>query len=116
MLDLGNYEGKARAAVQLFWKSQKERIWKFEKNIDIRALIAAGENYSMKGFVDLALEIIQLNGLEDADIRFSHRLNSSLLCYCPTKRWDLLVFRKRKLVAALKFKSQAGPLFGDKCF
>jgi hypothetical protein len=33
--------------------------------------------------------------------------------YRPTKKWDLVVVDKSCLVAAIEFKSQAGPSFGN---
>jgi hypothetical protein len=33
--------------------------------------------------------------------------------YRPTKKWDLVVIDKNRLVAALEFKSQVGPSFGN---
>ena len=33
--------------------------------------------------------------------------------YRPTKRWDLLVVSKTRLLAAIEFKSQVGPSFGN---
>ncbi len=33
--------------------------------------------------------------------------------YRPTKKWDLVVVDNRRLVAAIEFKSQVGPSFGN---
>jgi hypothetical protein len=33
--------------------------------------------------------------------------------YRPTKKWDLVVLERGRLVAAIEFKSQVGPSFGN---
>lgn len=33
--------------------------------------------------------------------------------YRPTKKWDLVVFSRNRLVAAIELKSQVGPSFGN---
>lgn len=112
---LDNYERNARRAVKTFWRN-RERAQLRQQAVGIadqggRADVTAGKN--MDGFVALAAEIVQANGLEDAEI---HRQGQALTLpgyFRPTKLWDLIVINRGRLIAALEFKSQAGPSFGN---
>ena len=112
---LDNYERNARRAVKTFWRN-RERAQLRQQAVGIadqggRAGVTAGKN--MDGFVALAAEIVQANGLEDAEI---HRQGQALTLpgyFRPTKLWDLIVINRGRLIAALEFKSQAGPSFGN---
>lgn len=114
-LDLIDYEQKAREAVKVFWANRKAAK---QKNIDSdkadqgeRGSVTAGKN--MDGFLSLMLDIIQANGLAEAEIH-QHRATLTLPGYFrPTKLWDILVIYKSELVAAIELKSQVGPSFGN---
>lgn len=59
-------------------------------------------------------QIIIENGISDAEIFTDGRVPLTLPgFYRPTKNWDLLVISKNKLLAAIEFKSQVGPSFGN---
>ena len=75
---LDNYERNARRAVKTFWRN-RERAQLRQQAVGIadqggRADVTAGKN--MDGFVALAAEIVQANGLEDAEI---HRQGQALI-------------------------------------
>jgi len=103
-------------AIQYFWSArqvavsaQKQRGLHDQGN---RASVTAGKN--MDGFIALIKELIIDNGINDAEIYSGQRLNMTIPGYYrPTKIWDLLVTRKNKLLAAVEFKSQVGPSFGN---
>lgn len=76
-----------------------------------RAGVTAGKN--MDGFVALVIDIIRANGLHQAEIHQKRALLTLPGYFRPTKLWDLLVIQDRRLVAALEFKSQVGPSFGN---
>jgi hypothetical protein len=114
-LDLADYEVKARAAVRKFWTGRKKAVKKQKAGGKAdqgeRSAVTAGNN--MNGFIDLVVDIVHANGLVDADIMLQRRLLTLPGFFRPTKLWDLLVMNKGKLVAAIEFKSQVGPSFGN---
>ena len=114
-LDLADYEQKARAAVKAFWESREQAR---QKQIDAgkadqgeRADVTAGKN--MDGFLALVIDIVRANGLDNAEIHQERRVLTLPGYFRPTKLWDLLVMNKGRLIAALEFKSQVGPSFGN---
>ena len=114
-LDLANYEQKAREAVQAFWSTREQAR---QKQIDAgkadqgeRAGVTAGKN--MDGFLALVVDIVRANGLDNAEIHQERRVLTLPGYFRPTKLWDLLVMNKGRLIAALEFKSQVGPSFGN---
>jgi Restriction endonuclease XhoI len=114
-LDLTDYDAKARAAVRKFWSGRKKAIKKQKAGGKAdqgeRSAVTGGSN--MNGFIDLVVDIVHANGLAYADIMLKHRLLTLPGFFRPTKLWDLLVINQGKLVAAIEFKSQDGPSFGN---
>lgn len=114
-LDLAHYEAKARNAVRLFWGNRKAARQKQLKSGKAdqgeRAGVTGGKN--MNGFLDLAVDLVRANGLADATVLQDGRVLTLPGYFRPTKLWDLLILRKGHLVAALEFKSQVGPSFGN---
>jgi len=103
-------------AVRQFWrarrtaaKSQRKRGTADQGN---RSGVTAGKN--MNGFVSLVKRIIVDNGVPKDQV-FSQGRNVLTIpgFYRPTKNWDLLVVRGKQLIAAVEFKSQVGPSFGN---
>ena len=114
-IDLASYEAKAAEAVRIFWTTRaraKERQIE-SGNVDTgeRAGVTGGKN--MDGFVSLVKEIVRTNGLDHALIHEERRVLTLPGNFRPTKLWDLLVINEGRLVAALEFKSQVGPSFGN---
>lgn len=114
-IDLANYEVKARESVQAFWGNrEKARQKQVESgNVDQgeRAGVTAGKN--MDGFIALVIDLVRANGLDHAAIHRERRAITLPGYFRPTKLWDLLVINEGRLVAALEFKSQVGPSFGN---
>src|ERR1039458_9249554 len=115
VLNLVNYEGKAREAVKLFWANREAARLKQaasgRTDQGERSGVTAGKN--MDGFLALVEAIVYANGLVDAK---THRRRALLTLpgfFRPTKLWDMLVINGGRLVAALEFKSQVGPSFGN---
>ena len=114
-IDLADYEVKAKEAIRAFWgnreQARKKQIESGNADQGERAGVTAGKN--MDGFIALVMDIVRANGLDHAAIH-QRRLVVTLPGYFrPTKQWDLLVTNKGRLVAALEFKSQIGPSFGN---
>ena len=116
-LDLVDFDVKARSAVKKFWASRKKATKKQRASGKVdqgeRSAVTAGNN--LHGFVNLVAEVVHANGLSKADILQKRRLLTLPGFFRPTKVWDLLVMNQGKLIAAIEFKSQVGPSFGNNC-
>jgi len=114
-IDLANYEQKAREAVQAFWgnreQARQKQIESGKADQGERAGVTAGKN--MDGFLALVMDIVRANGLDHARIHRERRVLTLPGYFRPTKLWDLLVMNEGRLIAALEFKSQVGPSFGN---
>ncbi len=114
-IDLANYEEKAREAVQAFWgnreQARQKQIESGNADQGERAGVTAGKN--MDGFIALVMDIVRANGLDHADIHRERRVVTLPGYFRPTKLWDLVVINEGRLIAALEFKSQVGPSFGN---
>lgn len=114
-IDLADYETKACEAIQAFWgnreKARQKQIESGNADQGERAGVTAGKN--MDGFIALVTAIVKANGLQHADIHLKQRVVTLPGYFRPTKQWDLLVINNRRLIAALEFKSQVGPSFGN---
>ena len=114
-LDLVEFEEKVRRAVQEFWRGresarQRQSVpGKLDQGE--RAGVTGGKN--MDGFIALAQELVQANGLGAAEIHQRRAMLTLPGYFRPTKLWDMLVMREGELIAAIEFKSQAGPSFGN---
>lgn len=114
-LDLANYEAQAQNAVKLFWGNREaalaKQIESGNQDAGSRGAVTAGKN--MDGFLAIAQSLIEANGLGLADICVQQRVLTLPGFFRPTKLWDMLVMHRGELVAALEFKSQVGPSFGN---
>jgi len=114
-IDLADYQTKAREAVKAFWgnreAARQKQIESGKTDQGERAGVTAGKN--MDGFLALMKEIVQRNGLVDAEICLQRQLLTLPGYFRPTKLWDMLVMSNGRLVAAMELKSQVGPSFGN---
>lgn len=114
-IDLSDYDKKAREAIQAFWgnreKARQKQIESGSVDQGERAGVTAGKN--MDGFIALVMDIVRANGLNHADIHKERRVVTLPGYFRPTKLWDLLVINEGRLIAAIEFKSQVGPSFGN---
>ena len=114
-IDLANYEQKTREAVKIFWESREQarqkQIHAGKADQGERAGVTAGKN--MDGFLALVVDIVRANGLDNAEIHQERRVLTLPGYFRPTKLWDLLVMNEGRLIAAIEFKSQVGPSFGN---
>lgn len=114
-LHLSDYEHKAREAIQAFWgnreaaRAKQREVGKADQGE--RAGVTAGKN--MDGFLVLVQDIVHENGLERAQIALRRRVLTLPGFFRPTKQWDMLILDQGELIAALEFKSQVGPSFGN---
>jgi hypothetical protein len=114
-LELANYEERAHEAVKAFWGNRAAAIekQKLKGKVDQgeRAGVTAGKN--MDGFVTLLVDLVEKNGLKDAEIHLKRQVLTLPGYFRPTKLWDVLITRRGKLIAALELKSHIGPSFGN---
>ncbi len=114
-LELANYEAQAREAVKLFWGNREaalaRQIESGNQDAGSRGAVTAGKN--MDGFLAIVQTLVEANGLPLAQICVQKRVLTLPGFFRPTKLWDMLIMNRGELVAALEFKSQVGPSFGN---
>lgn len=101
-------------AVQRFWQGRRAQQ---QKQVE-GGRIDAGTRGAVTGGTHMgALEVLVADLLEEAGLSqldIKKRIGLELPGYYrPEKRWDLLVVVEGQLVAAIEFKSQVGPSFGN---
>lgn len=107
------FEGRVRAAIAHYWKTldtqaEKQKIGDADRGG--RAAVTGGKQ--MDKFCELVNWLLVQNGLAEASIYVRTKLELPGY-FRPTKEWDMLVVHENHLVAALEFKSQRGPSFGN---
>lgn len=101
-------------AVRHFWRTRSGQAKKQQaagqSDQGTRGAVTGGKQ--MDGFVRLARDIIKDSGLSNDCIYTSSGLELPGY-FRPEKKWDLIVVDGDVLVAAIEFKSQIGPSFGN---
>ena len=114
-INLVDYEQKVLESVRAFWgnreAARRKQIEAGRVDQGERTAVTAGKN--MDGFIALVCDLVEANGLTTAEIKRERRVLALPGFFRPTKLWDLLVINRGRLVAALEFKSQVGPSFGN---
>lgn len=108
-----DFEARTRAAVAHYWKTldtQAARQAQEDADRGNRAAVTGGKQ--MDGFAILVSELLRKNGLKDASVFRETKLQLPGY-FRPTKKWDMVVVHEGQLLAALEFKSQRGPSFGN---
>ncbi len=112
-LDYNKYDPLIKKTVAHYWKtlkSQSNRQAKGDADRGRRAAVTCGKQ--MDGFCTVVRQLLQDSGMPDADVFLNTKLELPGY-FRPTKRWDMLVISKGQLIAAMEFKSQRGPSFGN---
>ncbi len=114
-LNLANYKAKTKTAVKIFWQGRESAATKQTKSGKAdqgeRGAVTSGKN--MDGFLTLVSDLVKRNGLKEAEIHLQKKVLTLPGFFRPTKLWDMLIMNDGDLVAALEFKSQVGPSFGN---
>jgi type II restriction enzyme len=114
-LDLANYEARTKSAVKAFWSGRrsasKKQTASGKTDQGERAAVTSGKN--MDGFVTLVRDLVHSNGLKSAEIHLVRKTLTLPGYFRPTKLWDMVIIDRGTLIAALEFKSQVGPSFGN---
>jgi len=105
---------RLQKAVQSYWTGRAENRSKQELagKSDAGARGEATGGAQMTAMEKLIADIICDAGLDRADIRMRTELELPGY-FRATKKWDLVVVSKGRLIAAMEFKSQAGKSIGN---
>lgn len=112
-LDLTGTEALTTKAVARYWRTldaQGAKQGKRDADRGRRSSVTGGKQ--MNGFCALIQHLLVRNGLKDSHIHLESRLELPGF-FRPTKAWDMLVVHDGTLLAAMEFKSQRGPSFGN---
>lgn len=113
-LDLHGTAELTKSAVAHYWTTLEAQAARQQSGSGAdrgaRAAVTGGKQ--MDGFCRLIQELLLNNGLQDAHIHLASRLELPGY-FRPTKNWDMLVVHEGTLLAAMEFKSQRGPSFGN---
>ncbi len=105
---------KTKMALEFFWSTRNKQVKKQEKSEvsdqGNRSAVTGGKQ--LDGFVEFIEEILIKNGVPKECI-FTNKDLELPGYFRPNKKWDLLVVDKKQLIAAIEFKSQVGPSFGN---
>lgn len=105
------YEVLVKEAVAHYWRTLDAQTKKQTTgDRGNRSAVTGGKQ--MDGFCALVRTIVRANGLVDASV-FDRKGLQLPGYFRPTKKWDVLVVHQKHLVAAVEFKSQVGPSFGN---
>jgi hypothetical protein len=110
---LNDVEARASAAIVHYWttlEAQGQRQAAGEADRGRRAAVTGGKQ--MRGFCELVYKLLAENGFPEVNIYHKDKLELPGY-FRPTKNWDMLVVHEGCLLAALEFKSQRGPSFGN---
>ncbi|MBQ9747655.1 MAG: restriction endonuclease [Clostridia bacterium] len=109
-----NIEEKIHEAVSFFWATRVGQIRKQSASeihdTGNRGAVTGGKQ--LDGFVGLTKTLLLQNGVPERAIFTDAELELPGY-FRPNKKWDLLVVDRGRLLAAIEFKSQVGPSFGN---
>jgi hypothetical protein len=109
-----NMTERTAKAVAHYWQTRATQRKRQEASgradQGLRSAVTGGAQ--MDGFIVLFTELVTQAGIPS---RYIFRKKAVELpgFFRPTKEWDLLVVRKRTMIAAIEAKSQVGPSFGN---
>lgn len=106
------FEDRLRKAVAHYWRTLESQSQRQKAGMDHGRRSAVTGGKQMDGFCDLVDWVLRQNGLGEASIYVRTKREIPGF-FRPTKDWDMLVVHEGHLVAAMEFKSQRGPSFGN---
>lgn len=115
-------DAELQQAVQYYWDARTQahakQADKGQLDAGTRGAVTAGGH--MGGLEALIVRALRLVGLPNVDIKIGRSEDAASQgrleipgYYRPEKKWDMLVLSNGQLIAALEFKSQVGPSFGN---
>jgi hypothetical protein len=114
-LDPKQLDKQIQGAIRYFWstresQARKQGLVTGTRDAGARAAVTGGAQ--MNGFITLVRDLLHKNGVPEAHVRTSQRMELPGW-FRSEKKWDLLVIADDKLLAGIEFKSQIGPSFGN---
>jgi hypothetical protein len=107
-------DSDVRRAVRHYWDSRTgQRTIQLQgrvRDAGLRNEVTGGGH--LDAFCSIFARLTCAAGYSAADVRIKSGLELPGY-FRPTKKWDVVVHRKGRLVAVLEMKSQAGPSFGN---
>ena len=110
---LKGFEKLTQDAVRHYWRTldgQSAKQTAGDADRGGRAAVTGGKQ--MMGFCKLVQKVLNDNGVPQVHVFTDAKLELPGY-FRPTKQWDMLVVSSGELIAALEFKSQRGPSFGN---
>jgi len=103
-----------RDAVRHFWLTRTKQSTRQQQNDDhdrgSRSAVTGGKQ--MDGFIRLVRDLLLEARVPDACISVDRRVELPGW-FRAEKKWDLVIVHEAQLIAAMEFKSQIGPSFGN---
>jgi Restriction endonuclease XhoI len=102
-----------RDAVRFFWRTrqlQSTRQGENERDRGSRSAVTGGKQ--MDGFIRLVRNLLTEAKVPESCIAVDKRVELPGW-FRAEKKWDLVIVHERELIAAIEFKSQIGPSFGN---
>jgi hypothetical protein len=108
-------QNRFREAVQYYWDTRrsqqaKQKLQSKITDAGLRSAVTGGGH--MAKLELLLSDLLCEAGLQRESIRTRYALELPGY-FRPEKKWDLVVIADNQLIAAMEFKSQAGPSFGN---
>lgn len=106
-------ESGVRAAVRHFWRTrqvQSTRPGAGDRDRGARGAVTGGKQ--MDGFIRLVHQLLVNAKVPESCISVDRRVELPGW-FRAEKKWDLVIVHENQLLAALEFKSQIGPSFGN---
>ncbi len=114
MINRAELEQRFQTAIACFWEARhrqkQKQLESGKKDAGSRGAVTGGAQ--MDALEALVADILRASEIKDCEIRTRTALELPGY-YRPEKQWDLLVLTNDRLVAAVEFKSQIGPSFGN---
>jgi hypothetical protein len=111
---VGELEKRVAEAVKFFWATRTSQNAKQgasgQRDAGARSAVTGGKQ--MDGFVSLVRDLLLHAGCPAGSLHFGKRVELPGW-FRAEKQWDLVVVHEKQLVAAVEFKSQIGPSFGN---
>ncbi|MBV8780891.1 MAG: restriction endonuclease [Phycisphaerae bacterium] len=111
---MADLEAKLREAVQYFWRTRTQQSTRQSDAADpdrgTRGAVTGGKQ--MNGFVRLVRDLLVAARVPESCIAVEKFVELPGW-FRAEKKWDLVIVHNRELLAAIEFKSQIGPSFGN---
>lgn len=106
---------RVQTAVRRFWETrgrqaEAQGLATGTKDAGARSAVTGGRQ--MEGFVHLLRDLLLESGVDETELHYDRALELPGW-YRPEKKWDLVFLSGGQLIAAIEFKSQVGPSFGN---